>query len=120
MNFISHILTLKLVMHKSLFAPVRAARLFTTMLFATSSAFATNEYTVELYETYCKACHSVAGAGVPVAFKLSDWEKRIEKGFDKVVMSAINGVGNMPAQGSCQECVYEDFEDLVTYMSNVK
>jgi cytochrome c5 len=52
-----------------------------------------------------------------VAFKQNDWDKVMTKGFDSVVNNAINGFGNMPAQGSCQECAYQDFEDLVTYMS---
>jgi cytochrome c5 len=96
------------------------SKMLVSLLLVPASALATDEYTVELYDTYCKACHSVAGAGVPVAFKSSDWEKRIAKGFDQVVNNAINGVGNMPAQGSCQECVYQDFEDLVNYMSTAK
>ncbi len=87
---------------------------------ATARVFAADQYTVELYDTYCKSCHSVNGAGVPVAFKKNDWDKRLEKGIEKVVDNAVNGIGNMPAQGFCQECVYEDFEDLITYMADPK
>lgn len=90
------------------------------MMFSAVGASATDEYTIELYDTYCKACHSSAGAGVPVAFNKVDWEMRIKKGFDTLVNNAVNGVGNMPAQGSCMECVYEDFEDLIKYMSTAK
>ena len=78
---------------------------------------AADEYTVELYDTYCKACHSVAAAGAPVAFNKRHWGDRMEKGIDNLVNNAVNGIGNMPAQGSCQECTYEDFEDLISYMS---
>jgi len=80
--------------------------------------FAADEYTAELYDTYCKACHSVSGAGVPIAFNKADWDKRLEQGMDAVVDNAITGIGNMPAQGLCQECMYEDFEDLVNYMAD--
>lgn len=110
MNLFSRIMVIKLPSYRLLLAPV-------LMLLVPVSALATDEYTIELYQTYCKACHSVAGAGVPVAFKQNDWDKVMTKGFDSVVNNAINGFGNMPAQGSCQECAYQDFEDLVTYMS---
>lgn len=83
-----------------------------------TQALAADEYTAELYDLYCKSCHSVSGAGVPVAFKKNDWDKRLKKGFEKVVDNAINGIGNMPAQGLCQECTYEDFEDLISYMAD--
>jgi len=86
-------------------------------LIASKPAQASDDYTIELYETYCMACHANAGAGVPVAFNQSDWDKKLANGLDKLINSAITGVGNMPAQGSCMECTYEDFEDLVTYMS---
>jgi len=86
----------------------------------TTTSIASDEYTVELYDTYCKACHSVAGAGVPVAFNKDDWAKRMKKGLEVVVNNAVSGIGNMPAQGLCQECTYEDFEDLVSYMSAPK
>ncbi len=93
---------------------------FFLILSATVSASAADEYTVELYDTYCKACHRIAGAGAPVAFNKEDWDQRMKKGVETLVNNAVNGIGNMPAQGLCQECSYEDFEDLVTYMSTVK
>lgn len=85
-----------------------------------SDVLATEEYTIDLYETYCISCHANAGAGVPVAFNEQDWEKRLKTGMDNVVNNAIKGVGNMPAQGFCMECTYEDFEDLVSYMSKAR
>jgi cytochrome c5 len=86
----------------------------------TSNVQAVDDYTVELYELYCKACHTVEGAATPIAFSPNDWSKRLKQGLDGLVDSAINGVGNMPAQGLCQECTYEDFEDLINYMVSPK
>jgi len=75
-------------------------------------------YTVELYETYCVSCHSIAGANIPVAFDEEAWKNLIQtKGIEGLVNAAITGIGNMPAQGLCQECAYEDFEGLIAYMS---
>jgi len=92
--------------------------IFIAAVWASAPAFAVDEYTTELYDTYCKACHSVSGAGVPVAFNKPDWDKRLANGLDAVVNNAVNGIGNMPAQGLCQECMYEDFEDLINYMAD--
>lgn len=76
-----------------------------------------DEYVVELYETYCLACHSLQGTGAPIAFEADQWKVALNKGADQLVNNAITGVGNMPAQGGCMECAYEDFEDLIDYMS---
>lgn len=81
---------------------------------------AVDEYTIELYEVYCKACHASAGAGVPVAFNDADWHKRLNSGREAVIKNAIVGIGNMPPQGQCMECSYDDFENLIDYMSAEK
>lgn len=84
------------------------------------SLYAEDEYIVELYDTYCQACHTAQGSEAPRAFDNSIWSNRLQRGLDVVVSSAIEGVGNMPAMGSCMECTYEDMEDLVRYMSKAK
>jgi len=88
------------------------------LLSAVNSAIAADDYTVELYQTYCHACHTNAGANVPVAFDEKEWRARLKPGLESLVNNAINGKGNMPPQGSCMECTYEDFEDLINYMAN--
>jgi len=101
---------------------IRAARgfmLMSAMIFV-SSAIAADDYTVELYDTYCKACHSISGTGAPVSFLAEEWRERATKGLNTLVDNAVNGIGNMPAQGLCQECSYDDFEDLINYMSRPK
>lgn len=87
---------------------------------ALASEMTEDPYIVEIYETYCMACHATSAAGAPVAFDAKVWSKRLNKGIDKVVNSAISGSGNMPAQGGCMECSYEDFQDLVNYMASEK
>jgi len=96
---------------------IKVLSLLLCLLFG-ERAIATDPYTVELYETYCQACHSVASANTPVAFDQKAWSKRLEGGMAELVNSAIVGIGNMPAQGSCMECAYEDFEDLISYMAS--
>ena len=79
-----------------------------------------DDYVVELYDTYCSACHSNKGTGAPMAFAPEQWNTALAKGAEQLVNNAITGVGNMPAQGGCMECAYEDFEDLVNYMTSAK
>lgn len=83
-------------------------------------SMAIDEYTKELYENYCQACHIVQNGIAPKAFDVKAWEPRLKKGLVALVDNAITGKGNMPAQGGCQECTYEDFEDLIKYMSSEK
>lgn len=90
----------------------------TLLLFAlTSISLAqADDYTVELYNLYCKACHGVKGSGAPLAFS-SEWKPYLKLGTDTLVNNAITGIRNMPAMGTCSECEVEDLEDLITYMS---
>lgn len=86
------------------------------LLFMVSSANATDDYSKELYEIYCTACHAVAASGAPQAFT-SEWDKLVNKGFNTLVNNAINGIGNMPPMGTCTECSAEDLEDIIRYMA---
>ena len=89
-----------------------------TLLFCSGVALAepADEYIVELYQIYCQACHAQQGTGAPTAFDASQWTQ----GTDQLVNNAIKGVGNMPALGGCMECAYQDFEDLINYMSQAE
>ncbi len=88
-----------------------------TSLFFITNARAVDDYTVELYEIYCHACHSASSSGAPQTFDRSAWEKVLKKGKYQVIENAVMGTGNMPPSGSCMECSYEDLEDLVDYMA---
>lgn len=83
-------------------------------------AIAIDEYTKELYDSYCQACHVAKNGVAPKSFDVKAWDPRLKNGLASLVENAITGKGNMPAQGGCQECTYEDFEDLVKYMSSEK
>jgi len=80
---------------------------------------ATDDYTIELYELYCTACHAVEASGAPLAFT-DEWQDVLDKGMAETVNNAIAGIGNMPAMGTCGECSAEDIEDLVRYMATEK
>jgi len=80
------------------------------------SSAATDDYTVELYDIYCTACHAVKASGAPQAFT-DDWRARLNKGIDTLVNDAINGIGNMPPMGTCVECSADDLKNIIHYMA---
>lgn len=84
----------------------------------TFDALAVDPYVADLYKNYCQACHTVKETGAPQTFDTAEWQKRLKKGQDTLVNNAILGMGSMPAQGGCQECTYEDFEDLIRLMAS--
>jgi len=70
------------------------------------------------YMASCFACHSTGAAGAPKvgAGMISEWEPRLEKGFDTVVQNVINGMNTMPAKGLCFDCTDADLRAIVEYM----
>ncbi|QQD20621.1 hypothetical protein GJQ55_02030 [Venatoribacter cucullus] len=80
------------------------------------AAHADDDYTHELYELYCQACHGAAVSGAPRSFS-RDWQPWLKKGLPQMVENAIRGTGNMPAMGTCNECGPQELEDLIRYMS---
>ena len=70
------------------------------------------------YMASCFACHMTGAAGAPKvgAGMFAEWEPRLEKGIDAVVLNAINGINTMPAKGLCFDCTDEDLRAVVEYM----
>jgi cytochrome c5 len=72
----------------------------------------------QLYETYCQACHNGAYAGAPKTGDKDAWQPLIQKGMDVLILNTINGIGNMPAKGSCAQCNTAQLKAAVKYMVN--
>lgn len=75
-----------------------------------------------VYGQFCGACH---GSGILNAPKMGDadaWEARLAAAgsFDELVTSAINGVGAMPANGTCADCTREEIHAAVEHMSGLQ
>ena len=70
------------------------------------------------YESSCAVCHGAAGMGAPVVGDKGTWAEMLaNRGNDKILANAINGVGGMPPKGGT------DFSDakmkeVVDYMIN--
>lgn len=61
---------------------------------------------VQIYNTYCIACHGTGANNSPVMGDAAAWEPRLEKGIETLYENAINGFNNgaMPVKGLCMNC----------------
>jgi cytochrome c5 len=86
------------------------------------AAFATEDdqaaRTKRLYTSYCYACHGTGWQGAPMAGIASEWQPRIDKGWDAVLKNAQEGLNGMPAKGTCEECSKTDLRALTETMMN--
>ena len=75
-----------------------------------------------VYGQFCTACHSVGVLGAPKTGDSAAWESRLAAAgsFDDLVTSAINGVGAMPANGTCGDCSREEIHAAVEHMSGLQ
>ena len=65
----------------------------------------------------CGACHN---GQLPTAPKRGDqaaWTPRVAKGMDTLVQSVTNGLGAMPPGGLCPDCTAEDYQAIISLMS---
>ncbi len=74
-----------------------------------------------VYGQFCTACHSVGVLGAPKTGDSGAWEARLAAAgsLDDLVTSAINGVGAMPANGTCGDCSREEIQAAVQHMSGL-
>ena len=95
-----------------------AMLLFCSLVSAGTVAQESEEFDAEAkYQATCFACHGTGQAHAPVVGDTIEWEIRLEKGFDTLVQSTINGLnGMMPARGLCSDCTDGDLEAIVQFM----
>ena len=70
----------------------------------------------QVYDQFCFACHAAGVGGAPLFGDVAAWEPRIAKGMETLVASTVNGIGTMPAKGTCMNCSDDELSDAVTYM----
>lgn len=70
----------------------------------------------EVYEGVCFACHSSGVLGAPKFHNQADWAKRLAKGKETLLQSAINGLNNMPARGGNPSLKDEELKAAIEYM----
>lgn len=69
-----------------------------------------------LYENYCSGCHANGAGGAPKYGDAMSWAPLLKPGIQKVYTHAINGIGGMPAKGTCMSCNDQDIKQAVDYM----
>jgi len=69
-----------------------------------------------IYDSYCYVCHGTGWQGAPMSGNPSDWQPRVEKGWDVVLKNTQAGINGMPAKGTCEECSDADFRAVIEMM----
>lgn len=69
-----------------------------------------------VYNTFCMACHATGVSEAPILGNAEQWAARVAKGADALYTSAINGLGVMPARGTCVDCSDDEMRAAVDYM----
>lgn len=70
----------------------------------------------EVYDQFCFACHNIGVSGAPKINEVADWEPRIAKGIDTLWENTKNGIGLMPAGGTCMSCSEDELRAAMDYM----
>ena len=70
----------------------------------------------DVYNQFCFACHATGASDAPLFADAEAWAPRIAKGMDTLVSSTINGLGMMPAKGTCMNCSDEEIAAAVDYI----
>ena len=69
-----------------------------------------------IYASNCQACHNYGVAGAPKTGDVAAWADRLTKGIETVYANAINGIGAMPAKGTCMDCSDDEIIATIDYM----
>ena len=70
----------------------------------------------EVYNAACISCHASGAAGAPMAGNKDQWSDRVAKGKDALYVSAINGIGVMPAKGGISTLSDDEVKSAVDYL----
>ena len=66
---------------------------------------------------FASAWHPLAASAVRVMNADTEaWAPRIAKGMDTLMASTLNGLGMMPAKGTCMNCSDDELQAAVDYI----
>lgn len=66
----------------------------------------------------CAMCHVRGEGGAPKIGDTAEWNKRLAQGEAVVLDHAVDGFGNMPPLGYCQDCEREDLRAYIHFMAS--
>ena len=96
--------------------PESGAALVAVEVEVAPSATQAVSFVEDTYNKSCAFCHNTGAAGAPKLGDTVQWSARLDKGMDVLYASLINGIGAMPAKGTCFSCSDDDLKALVDYM----
>lgn len=70
----------------------------------------------DVYNQFCFACHATGASDAPILADVDAWAPRIAKGMDVLWESTLNGIGMMPAKGTCMNCSDEELQAAVDFI----
>jgi cytochrome c5 len=70
----------------------------------------------DVYNQFCFACHATGASDAPLFADVDAWAPRIDKGMETLISSTINGIGVMPAKGTCMSCSDDELTAAVEYI----
>jgi cytochrome c len=76
----------------------------------------TSSFDDKVYRQACQMCHAAGVAGAPMTGDKAAWAPRLEQGREKLLTSAIEGIGIMPAKGGQMQLSDEEVATAVDYM----
>ncbi len=85
---------------------------------ASGDTTVTPETGVKIYTKVCASCHDSGGAGAPRITDKAAWQVILAQtgGINTVYNNAINGIGSMPAKGTCMTCTDAQIKAVVDYI----
>jgi len=72
----------------------------------------------EIVEAQCVKCHGTGVSGAPKIGDSTAWIKRLSRGLDVLVRSAVNGHGPMPPRGGVANLTDSEIRAAIIYMFN--
>lgn len=70
-----------------------------------------------VYKENCAVCHDTGSLGAPKNGDTAAWHAIIEnKNIDTLILNTLQGIGNMPAKGSCKYCTNAEIIAAVKYL----
>jgi len=69
-----------------------------------------------IYAETCSVCHGAGVGGAPRPDNSSDWAPRVAAGVEDLYYNTIDGLGSMPAKGTCMGCTEDELKAVVDFM----
>ncbi len=70
----------------------------------------------QVYDQFCFACHMTGVGDAPKLDDAAAWADRQTKGMDTLWDSLVNGIGAMPAKGTCMSCSDDELKEVLDYV----